>query len=330
MREPPTQPALSFPASLAERRSRLADRIGDHATPTEATRAVRDLLDELLTLDLSRRSTAERRIDERAIRIVQDSAGLLQAVRATAHWSRPIRQDAPRAGRPWRILGLVAVQLVLGLTLAALLAGAIQRRAAGGDSAVAVSLALVVGLVAIQALTGYQLLARPRDGRQAQDDRPVIALTVDNDALLSTLTQTLQAVDRLEQAVAAPAEAVAATGSRLADYPEVLRAIQQVYAARTSDDPRRAQQRAEGLRASLEQYGVDLVDEWTQDEPPPPELFATQRSLDTSSSTYRVILPAITAGDEVLLPGRTAVPAEGIKATTPRSDRASRTEDVRR
>ena len=66
--------------------------------------AVREVLDELLTLDLSRRSARQRQIDERAVRIVRESAGLLQAVRATANWPRGAGQAAPRPGRPWRIL----------------------------------------------------------------------------------------------------------------------------------------------------------------------------------------------------------------------------------
>lgn len=329
MSEPPTPPARSFPASLAERRSRLAGQLGDRATPTEAAHAIRELLDELLTLDLSRRSARERRIDERAVRIVRESAGLLQAVRATAHWSQPIGQDARRPGRPWRILSLVAVQLVLGFALAALLFGAIQRGAAGGDGAFAFALVLASGLVVLQVLTGFRLLARPRARRQVQDDRPEITLAVDGQAVLSTLTQALLAVDQVEQAVAAPAEELSTTGSRLADYPEVLRAIQQVYAARRADDPRRAQQRAEGLRASLEQYGIGLLDEWTRDEPPPPELFTTQRSLDPSSMAYRVILPAVTAGDEVILPGRIAVPADGAGTAAGRPGRAACAEDAR-
>jgi hypothetical protein len=321
MREPPTPPGLSFPTALAERRSRLAARLTEHTTPIEAAHAVRELLDELLTLDLSRRSARERRIDERAVRIVRESTGLLQAVRATAHWSRPVGQDARRPGRPWRILGLVAVQLVLGLALTALLFGAIQRGATGGDGAFAFALVLAAGLVVLQVLTGYRLLARPRAGRQVQDDRPEIALSVDSQAVLSTLTQALLAVDQLEQAVAAPAEGSAGTRSRLADYPEVLRAIQQVYAARRSDDPRRAQQRAEGLRASLEQYGIELLDEWNRGEPPPPELFTPQRSLDAASTAYRVILPAITSGDAVILPGRIAVPTDGAGAAASRAGR---------
>lgn len=326
MREPPTPPALSFPASLAERRSTLAARLADRATPTEASLAVRDLLDELLTLDLSRRSPRQRQIDERALRIVRESAGLLQAVRATAHWARPTGQASARPGRPgrpWRILGLVAVQLMLSLGLVALLFGAIQRGAAGGDGAFVLALVLAAGLVVLQVFTGYRLLAPPRGARQIQDDRPEIMLSVDGQAVLSTLTQALLAVDQLEQAVAGPAEEIAATGSRLADYPEVLRAIQQVYAARRSDDPRRAQQRAEGLRASLEQYGLDLVDEWTREEPPPPELFTTQRSLDPSSTAYRVILPAVMAGDEVILPGRIAAPADRAGAASAQAGRAA-------
>jgi hypothetical protein len=329
MREPPTTPALSFPASLAERRSTLAARLADRATPTEATLAVRELLDELLTLDLSRRSPRQRQVDERAVRIVRESAGLLQAVRATAHWAQPIGQAggqtgrSGRPGRPWRVLGLVAVQLILSLGLTALLFGAIQRGAAGGDAAFVLALVLAAGLVVLQGFTGYRLLARPRAGRQIQDDRPEIALSVDGQAVLSTLTQALLAVDQLEQAVAAPAEETAATGAGLADYPEVLRAIQQVYAARRSDDPRRAQQRAEGLRASLEQYGLALLDEWTRDDPPPPELFTTQRSLDPSSTAYRVILPAVMAGDDVIVPGRIAAPADRAGAASAQAGRAA-------
>jgi hypothetical protein len=311
MREPPAPPALSFPASLAERRSRLAARLGDRATPTEALHAVLELLDELLTIDLSQRSVRERQIDERALRIVRESAGLLQAVRATAQWSQPIQHAARSPGRPWRILGLVAVQLLLGLILAALLFGAIQRGAAGGDAAFAFSLVLVVGLVVLQTVTGYQLLIRPRAGRPAVDDRPQIALAVDGQAVVSTLTQALLAVDQLEQAIAAPTEETAQQRSGLAEYPELLRAVQQVYAARRSEDPQRAQQRAEGLRASLEQYGIELLDEWTQDDPPPPELFTTQRSLDPASTSSRVILPAVTDENGVILPGRIALPAGG-------------------
>lgn len=206
MREPPTSPALSFPASLAERRSSLAGRLADRTTPTEAGHVLRDLLDELLTLDLSRRSSRERRIDERAIRIVRESIGLLQAVRATVHWSPSHTQAPHQPGRPWRILGLLAVQLILGLGLAALLFGTIQRGAASGDGVYVFALVLVAGLVGLQALTGYRLLAHRRAGRQIQDNRPEIALSVDGQAIFSTLTQALVAVDQLEQAVAAPDE----------------------------------------------------------------------------------------------------------------------------
>ena len=125
---------------------------------------------------------------------------------------------------------------------------------------------------------------------------------------MSTLSQALLAVDQLKQ-VAAPPEPAVRPQPGLADYPELLRAIQQVYAARRSDDPQRAQRRAEGLRASLEQYGVELHDEWTESEPPPPDLFTTQRSLDPSATEYRVILPAVTDAHGVILPGRIAVPA---------------------
>ena len=327
MRESATPPALSFPASLAERRSRLAGRLADRTTPTEAVYAIRELLDELLTLDLSRRSPRERQIDERAVRIVRESAALLQAVRAAAHWPQPTEQAARPPGRPWRILGLVAVQLILGLALATLLFGAIQRGVAAGDTTFAFGLVLATGLIVLQAFTGYRLLVRPRVGRQTQDDGPSISLSVDGQAVLSTLTQALLAVDQLEQAVAAPTEATTATAARLADYPELLRAIQQVYAARQSDDPQRARQRAEGLRASLEQYGVELLDEWAQDWPPPPELFTAQRSLDLSSTKHRIILPAVLVGDEVILPGRIAVPANEDGAASTRAGRTTDADD---
>jgi hypothetical protein len=205
----------------------LAARLADRATPTEATHAVRELLDELLTLDLSQRSPRQRQIDERALRIVRESAGLLQAVRATVQWSQPIGQAGGQIGRsgrsvrPWRVLALIAVQMILSLGLAALLFGAIQRGAAGGDAAFALSLVLAAGLVVLQALTGYRLFARSQGGRgdggPAQHDRPEIALSVDGQAVLSTLTQALLAIDQLEQAVAAPPEESAATGARLAD-----------------------------------------------------------------------------------------------------------------
>jgi hypothetical protein len=304
---------LSFPASLAERRSRLSDRLGGNPTPTEATHAVHELLDELLTLDLSRRSTQERQVDERALRIVRESAGFLQAIRATARWSEPTQTADRRPGRPWRILGLLVVQLVLSLGLGALLFGAIQRGAAGGDAAIAFGLVLAAGLIVLQAFTGYRLLGRSRTARPATDSRPEgsgpeIVLSVDDHAVLATLTQALLAVDQLEQSIAASSEAASPKQPGLADYPELLRAIQQVYAARRSEDPQRAQQRAEGLRTSLEQYGVELHDEWTASEPPPPELFTTQRSLDPASRAYRVILPAITDATGVILQGRIAVP----------------------
>jgi hypothetical protein len=334
MREPSAPPALSFPASLAERRSRLSDRLGGSPTPTEATHAVHELLDELLTLDLSRRSTQERQIDERALRIVRESTGFLQAVRATARWSKPIQTADRRPGRPWRTLGLLAVQLVLSLGLAALLFGAIQRGAAGGDAAFAFGLVLAAGLVVLQALTGYHLLGRPRAARPAADNRPEIVLSVDDHAVLSTLTQALLAVDQLEQSVAASSEPATRKQPGLADYPELLRAIQQVYAARRSEDPQRARQRAEGLRASLEQYGLELHDEWTASEPPPPELFTTQRSLDPTSRACRVILPAITDATGVILPGRIAVPGavpgDGGVAATTRAPHADDVEEWRR
>ncbi len=328
MPEPPAPSVLSFPASLAERRSRLTARLADRATPTEALHAVRELLDELLTLDLSQRSARQRQIDERALRIVRESAGLLQAVRATAHWSQPVQHSARRPGRPWRIVGLVAVQLLLSLGLATLLFGAIQRGAAGGDATFASGLVVAAGLVVLQALTGYWLLVRPRAERQYVDNRPEIALSVDGQGVLATLTQALLAVDQLEQAVAPPDE-IARTRSGLAEYPELLRAIQQVYAARRSEDPQRAQQRAEGLRAGLEQYGVDLHDEWTERDPPPPELFTVQRSLDPTSRAYRVILPAVTDAQGVILPGRIALPADGAGATSTRTGRGD-AEDRRR
>jgi hypothetical protein len=327
MREPPAPPALSFPASLAERRSRLAARLADRATPTEAMHAVRELVDELLTIDLSQRSARERQIDERALRIVRESAGFLQAIRATPHWSQPLQHAARRPGLPWRLLGLVTGQLVLGLALATLLFGAIQRGASGGDAAFAFGLVLVAGLVVLQVLTGYQLLVRPRAGRMAVEDRPEIALSVDGQGVLTTLTQALLAVDRLEQVVAAPTEETSRKRSGLADYPDLLRAIQQVYAARRSGDPQRAQQRAEALRASLEQYGVELHDEWTQDDPPPAELFTTQRSLDPTSTAFRVVLPAVTDAQGVILPGRVAVPADGAGATSTRVGRAAGAEE---
>jgi hypothetical protein len=151
---------------------------------------------------------------------------------------------------------------------------------------------------------------------------PEIALSVDGQAVVSALTQALLAVDQLEQAVVAPAEEAARTRSGLAEYPELLRAIQQVYAARRAEDPGRAQQRAEGLRAGLEQHGVELIDEWTQDEPPPPDLFTTQRSLNPASREYRVILPAVTDARGVILPGRIALPADGAAPRTARAGRA--------
>jgi hypothetical protein len=323
MHEPPTPPALSFPASLAERRSRLVGRLADRATPTEAMHSVRELLDELLTIDLSQRSARERQIDERAIRIVRESVGFLQAIRATPVWSQPLQAAAHRAVRPWRLVGLVAVQLVVGVALATLLFGAIQRGAAAGDAAFAIGLVLVAVLVILQVLTAYQMLARPSSARPAADSRPEIALSVDSQGVLTTLTESLLAVDQLEQAIAAPAESATATTASLADYPELLRAIQQVYAARRSNDPQRARQRAEGLRASLEQYGIELLDEWARDWPPPPELFTAQRSLDPTSTEHRVILPAVVAGDEVIVPGRIAIPVDEDDAASARSGRAT-------
>lgn len=325
MRESPAPPALSFPAALAERRTRLSDRLADRSTPTEAMHAIRELLDELLTIELSQRSTHRRRIDERALRIVREASGFLQAVRATAYWAQPIQQAAGRAGRPWRIVGLVAIQLVIGLGLGTLLIGAIQRGATASDAALAFGLVLAAGLVVLQAATGYLLVVRPHAGREAQDDRPEIALSVDSQAVLTTVTQALLAVDQLELVMADPSQEAAGTRSGLADYPEMLRAIQQVYAARRSDDPQRARQRAEALRASLEQYGIDLLDEWSDGELPPAELFVTQRSLDPTSRTYRVILPAVVGEQGVILPGRLAVPADTIDTAGAAARPAGRT-----
>lgn len=317
-------PVPTFPGYLAERRARLADRLAGRVTPTEAMHAIRELLDELLTLDLSQRSTRERQVGERALRIIRDAAGLLLAVRASAQWSQPASAGPRRPGLPWRLLGLVAVQLVLGIGLAMLLSGALQRGTAGGDGSLALALVLAAGLVVLQLLTGYQLVARTR-ARQAPssagDSPPDIVLSVDGDTLMSSLGQALVAADGLER-LAAPPEQAAPTRPGLAEYPELLRAVQQVYAARSSDDPQRAQRRAEALRAGLEQYGVELHDEWDRPEPPPPDLFVTQRSLDPSASTYRVILPAVTDASGVILPGRIAVPAAG---TEPGPARAGRT-----
>jgi uncharacterized membrane protein YidH (DUF202 family) len=318
-------PVPTFPGYLAERRARLADRLAGRVTPTEAMHAIRELLDELLTLDLSQRSTRERQVGERALRIIRDAAGLLLAVRASAQWSQPASAMPRRPRLPWRLLGLVAVQLVVGIGLAMLLSGALQRGTAGGDGSLALALVLAAGLVVLQLLTGYQLVARTR-ARQAlpstADSRPDIVLSVDGDTLMSSLGQALVAADGLERLAAAPPEQAAPTRPGLAEYPELLRAVQQVYAARSSDDPQRARRRAEALRASLEQYGVALHDEWDRREPPPPDLFVTQRSLDPSASTYRVILPAVTDASGVILPGRIAVPAAG---TEPGPARAGRT-----
>src|SRR5215212_4112088 len=125
-------PVPTFPGYLAERRARLADRVAGRATPTEAMHAVRELLDELLTLDLSQRSTRERQVGERALRIIRDATGFLLAVRATAQWSQPATAPPRRPGLPWRLLGLLVVQLVLGIGLVMLLSGALQRGTPSG------------------------------------------------------------------------------------------------------------------------------------------------------------------------------------------------------
>src|SRR5215210_4907355 len=145
MREP-RDLVPSFPAYLAERRSRLSQRLAGSATPTKAMHTVRELLDELLTLDLSQRSTRERQVGERALRIIRDAAGLLLAVRATAQWSQPPAATTPRPGLPWRLLGLIAVQLALGIGLAMLLTGALQRGATSGDGGLVLSLVLAAGM----------------------------------------------------------------------------------------------------------------------------------------------------------------------------------------
>jgi hypothetical protein len=317
----PSAQATSFPAHLAERRSQLARRLTSRSTPTEAMHAVREALDELSTLDVSQRSARERQVAGRALRIVRDAAGFLLAVRAEAHWTHPPGAEPRRPGVPWRIVGLVAVQLVLGLALAVLLVGVLQRGAAGGDAGLTIAVLIVAGLVVLQTVTGYQLVTRRRTAPVAADGGPEIVLRVDGDGVISTLSQALSAVDQLERAAVAEVEAATDRQPGLADYPELLRSIQQVYAARLSDDPRRARDRAEGLRVSLEQYGIELHDAWTEREPPPADLFLTQRSLDPTSSTYRVILPAVTDSRGVILPGRIAVPARAIEAGSKRAER---------
>jgi len=169
---------------------------------------------------------------------------------------------------------------------------------------------LLAALIVLQGVTGYRLFTHPRTGPVAADDGPEVTLRVDGDSVLSTLAQALVAVDLMAEAAASAPDSGVATPTGLRAYPELLRAVQHVYAARLSDDPQRAQDRAEGLRASLEPYGIDLLDTWTQREPPPAELFIIQRSLDPSSRTYRVILPAVTDAQGVILPGRMAAPAE--------------------
>ena len=314
---------LSLPSSLAERRTQLADRLASRPTPTEAILIVREALDELQTLDLSQRSARERQIADRALRIIRDCTGFLQAVGAEPRWSRPIDPSHRRPGRPWRLLGLIGLQLALGIGLIMLVAGVLQRGAASGDGGLALGFVLIAALVALQVVTGYQVLVRPRTAHMLLSDRPEIALRVAGDSIASTLSQALVAVEQLEQAAALPSEFVPAAPAGLRAYPELLRAIQQVYAARLSDDPRRAHARAEGLRASLESYGVDLLDEWADSEPPPPELFVTQRSLDPSSSTYRVILPTLLDSQGVILPGRIAAPADNLGTGAPSTHHAS-------
>jgi hypothetical protein len=302
------RPPASFPASLVERRTRLADRLESRSTPTEAVLTLHEVLDELQTIDLNQRSTRERQSAERALRIVRACAGFLQAVRAEPHWSRPIDAPHRRSGRPWRLIGLVGIQAGLGIVLLMLVSGVLQRGATSGDGSLTIGFILVAALLVLQAVTGYQMLLRPRGTETAESDRPEIALRVDSDSVLSTLSQALVAVDQLEQAGNAETTSALDAPAGLRAYPEVLRAIQHVYAARLSDDPQRTHARAEGLRASLEPYGLDLLDEWTESEPPPHDLFVTQRSLDPSSRTYRVILPAILDAQGVILPGRIAAP----------------------
>ena len=286
----PRTPARSFPAYLAERRVRLDERLANRSTPTEAMHAVRELLDELLTIELSERSTRERQIGERALRIVRDALGLLQVVHATTHWSRPVGSTPRRPGRPWRVLGLIGVQVLLGLGLAWLLAGVLQRGAVSGDGSLAFALLLVAGT--------WRCSRRSRatscslgvaSARRSVDDRPEIGLSVDGDGLMSTLSQALLAVDQLEQ-VAAPPEPAVRNRAGLADYSELLRAIQHVYAARLSDGPRRA---AAGRRAPREPGTVRRRAPRRVDgeRAAATGRSTTQRSLDPSSTEYRVILP---------------------------------------
>jgi hypothetical protein len=307
MTEPRPQ-VRSLPATLAERRPQLAERLSGPSTPTEAMHAVRDALEELQVVALSERSTRERQVTERALRIVQDAAGWLQAVQAEPRWSSP-GGVARRPVRPWRTLGLVALQVVLGVLLVSLLLGVVQRAPAGADQSVTLGVVLACVLVALQTFTGYRLLTAGRLAAPASE-RPEITLRVDGDRLLSTLSQALVAVDHVEQLAAAPEPEAAHQDRGLAEYPELLRAIQNVYAACLAGNPERALNRGEGLRTSLEQYGVEVVTEWTGDDAPPSDLFVTQRSASPDVSRYRVILPAFLADGEVLLPGRVAAPSE--------------------
>jgi hypothetical protein len=307
MLEPRAQ-VQSYPASLAERRDRVTARLAGHVTPVEAIHAVREILDELQTLDLSERTTRERLIGERALKIVRDAAGLLRAVRAEAGWPTLAHAASTRLNWPWRILGFVVMQFVVGLGLIAVLAGAFQRPTTVGDTGLLFALVLAVGLALLQAITASRLVGMARARPPAAEAQPNIALRVDGDAVLSALSQALASVDQLEQAAALPPEPAAQRPSGLAEYPDVLRAMQQVYAAHLSGDAQRALHRAEGLRASLEQYGIEVRDRWSADEPPPPDLFAVQRSTDPTATTYRVILPALTDASGVILPGRIAAP----------------------
>ena len=150
------RPPASFPASLVERRTRLADRLESRSTPTEAQLTLHEVLDELQTIDLNQRSTRERQSAERALRMRWASRLFLQAVRAEPHWSRPIDAPHRRSVRPWRLIGLVGIQAGLGIVLLMLVSGALQRGVTSGDGSLTIGFILVAALLVLQAVTGYR------------------------------------------------------------------------------------------------------------------------------------------------------------------------------
>jgi hypothetical protein len=142
-------------------------------------------------------------------------------------------------------------------------------------------------------------------------ERTRVTIQVDSQMLLNTITQALSIIDRtlpLPDLSSSPAEKL-----DLANLQDVLKFLQELLGVSNKPDAGYLHLKAEQIPDLLQDYGISVEfyqpDVDAQFDTSAERKHKFEPSIDADIKEYQVLLPALLAGDRVLLRGRVTKPA---------------------